>query len=114
MEIPHSWRQNYLIKRIGEADIEISKEVRDAMLASLANGDRFVQVGEYTLMLNSIKSIDPLHEPNNIPPRPQRESQYAGVADNGQTQYTITKSSIRNQELWDKLFGDRKLLEEHV
>lgn len=50
---------NFLIKRIDEQPIMISREVRDRILESLARGDRFIQVGEHTIMLNSIKGIDP-------------------------------------------------------
>lgn len=50
---------NFLIKRIDESPIMISREVRDLILGSLAKGDRFIQVGEHTVMLNAIRGIDP-------------------------------------------------------
>jgi len=49
---------------------------RDEILKALNDGARFIQIGKYTLMLNSIKSIDPLWGEENIPPRPQIRSSF--------------------------------------
>ncbi len=51
--------KRYLIKRIDEDSIEISEQQRDYILGALQGGVRFVQIGDHTLMLNAIKSIDP-------------------------------------------------------
>jgi len=87
LSIPSEWEERFLIKRIDEKDIIISLEERNSILDNLRKGIRFVQIGKYTLMLNSIKSIDPFYEPDNIPPKP-------GVYE--------TKEKL---ELWEKLFG---------
>ena len=70
LSIPPEWQEKFLIKRIGEEDIEITLIQRNFILKAFSNGDNFIQIGKYTLMVNSIKSIDPYYEPNNIPPRP--------------------------------------------
>lgn len=49
----------FLLKRIGEVDLEISNEERMVILRALKANVRYVQIRDYTLMLNAIKSIDP-------------------------------------------------------
>lgn len=71
LSIPPEWEDRYFLKRIGEEDIEISNEQRILIIKSLNDGKRFIQLGKYTLMLNTIKSIDPRYEPHNIPPKPR-------------------------------------------
>ena len=66
-----TWEERFIIKRIDEKDIEITIQERNGILASLSAGDRFVQIGKYTLMLNGIKSIDPKYGNDNIPPKPK-------------------------------------------
>ena len=51
--------KKFLIKRIDENDIEITNEERMVILKALHANVRFVQVRDYTLMLNAIKSIEP-------------------------------------------------------
>lgn len=70
-KIPPKWQERFLIKRIGEADIDISLEERNAILRALKSGTRYIQIGKYTIMINSIKSIDPKYGDKNIPPRPK-------------------------------------------
>ena len=65
------FKEKYLIKRIDEQDTEISVEERNEILRALNDGQRFIQLGKYTLMLNSIKSIDPKYGSKNIPPKPE-------------------------------------------
>lgn len=60
----------YLVKRIDEDDILVDRATRDAILNSMAAGVRFIQVREYTLMINSIKSIDPRWGEPNVPKAP--------------------------------------------
>lgn len=60
----------YLVKRIDEDDILVDRVTRDAILNSMASGVRFIQVREYTLMINSIKSIDPRWGEPNVPKAP--------------------------------------------
>lgn len=56
---PNNAGKKFLIKRIDENDIEISNEERMVILKALHANVRFVQVRDYTLMLNAIKSIEP-------------------------------------------------------
>ena len=55
-----SYEKNYILHRIKLDPIEVSSRGRDAVLKSLDSGKRFVQLGEYTIMLNTISSIEPL------------------------------------------------------
>lgn len=99
--IPHQWRERFLIKRIDAEDIEIGEDQKDAILKLLADGQRFVVVGKYTLMLNGIRSIDPKYPPNNVPPRPKEEYE-TKVIDN-----SYAHQVVKNQDeidLWDKLY----------
>lgn len=61
----------YLIKRIDSDDIEISRETRDMILKAMADNARYVQVGEYTIMVNSIRSIEP-----SMPPKPKPQQNF--------------------------------------
>lgn len=56
---PNNAGKKFLIKRIDENDIEITNEERMVILKALHANVRFVQVRDYTLMLNAIKSIEP-------------------------------------------------------
>lgn len=103
LAIPPKWQPRYLLKRIGEEDIEIPLATRDAIVKALAAGLKYVQVGEYTIMLNAIKSIDPLWPPQNIPPRPKATADV-------EVKYGKAFTSISNQaelDLWDRLFGEK-------
>ena len=51
--------ETLLIKRFDEKNIQITIKQRNLILEALNRGDRFIQVGKYTLMINAIKSIDP-------------------------------------------------------
>ena len=101
LEIPSKWKPKYILKRIGEENIYISQLTRDGMLNQLAEGKKYVQIGEFTIMLNAIKSIDPLWQPNNTPPRPKP---MFDVQMNGDQ---ATKLQTNQEELkeWEKLFG---------
>lgn len=99
--IPEEWQEHFLLKRIEEEDIELTLQQRDAVLISLNKGDRFVQIGKYTLMLNSIKSIDPRYEPDNIPPRPKELNEIVGAV------AVQTIESKKETELWDSIFGKK-------
>ena len=79
---------------------------RDAILASLNQGQRFIQIRKYTLMLNAIKSIDPFYEPDNIPPRPKEQFVDIGIVENTVKQKLINGPEL---ELWDKLFSQKRL-----
>ena len=103
--IPEKWQEKYLIKRIGEEDIEITVEERNAILQMLNDGVRFVQIGRYTLMLNAVKSIDPKWGKENIPPRPEIiiKKDYGVLNENGAIPLKITEDASEQRE-WDIYF----------
>ncbi len=103
--IPSKWKPKYILKRIGDEDISISLETRNEVLKQLANNGRFVQIGEYTIMLNAIKSIDPMFGAKNIPSRPKAEYTYE-PSDSGDLN-TMTRIITNQEEIdeWDELFG---------
>jgi hypothetical protein len=105
LSIPANWQEHFLIKRIDEKDIEIDLEQRNAILQALNAGARFIQIKKYTLMLNSIKSIDPKYEPDNIPPRPVEYYIYNGDATKEKVTKTLANGS--DIELWDKLYANK-------
>lgn len=101
--IPSKWQPKYLLKRIGEEDITISQETRNNILDQLAKGGKFVQIGEYTIMLNAIKGIDPMWGSKNIPPRPK-------LLNEVQVSEGVAKLSVANHEEikeWESYFGDK-------
>ena len=110
LSIPPEWRERFIIKRIGEEDIQISLNSRNEILKALNEGSRFIQIGKYTLMLNSIKSIDPYWQPNNIPPRPKIRNVHLGISEiTGQMMIEDNKEDVKKAELWDKLFNRNKI-----
>jgi len=98
--IPLKWEKRYLLKRIGEKDIELTLKERNAILENLMQGKSFVQLGEFTLMLNSIKSIDPFYPPFNIPPRPAEKIEFIDER--------ATTINQEEMEEWDKYFGKER------
>lgn len=102
-KIPAKWEEKFLIKRIGEEDIEITLTQRDSILGFLNAGQKFVQVDKYTLMLNSIKSIDPKWGANNIPPRPEEKWDFNPNKDGS----AMEKILLNEEEIkeWESLFG---------
>ena len=59
-----NFNQNYIIHRVKLDPIEVSSRGRDEVLKALSGGSRFVQLGEYTIMVNTITSIEPLYMKN--------------------------------------------------
>lgn len=71
-DIPEEWQPKYLLDVIGfENPIEITWRQRDAIIEAI-NGDvKYVNIkDEYTVMINSIRSIKPYWGERNIPPYP--------------------------------------------
>lgn len=99
-KIPEKWKERFIIKRIDEEDIDISLQERDMILSSLNKGQRFIQIGKYTLMLNGIKSIDPKWGPKNTPPRPKPQYRYE---EKGEKILQITTNEAEIEE-WISLF----------
>jgi hypothetical protein len=52
--------QVYRITRIKLNYIFVTKEARDMILEAMAKGKFFVQIADYTLMVNTITSIEPM------------------------------------------------------
>lgn len=104
--IPSEFQEKYLLKRIDEDDITLTLEQRDAIIKALLGNARFIQIGKYTIMVNAIKSIDPLWGAKNIPPRPAEEwtTEFSNAAN------TVAKKIVNQNklDLWDKLFADKK------
>lgn len=101
-EIPSKWQERFILKRIGEEDMEISLATRDGILKALQRGDRFVQIGKFTIMVNSIKSIEPKWGEKNIPPRPMPFRKYV-IAGTAMKEVVENKDEI---DEWDKVFGE--------
>lgn len=53
------YEQTYLLRRIKLEPISITAKMRDMVLQAMAKGSRFVQIGEFTIMTNTISSIEP-------------------------------------------------------
>jgi hypothetical protein len=112
--IPPEWQPKYVIKRIEAEEIIVPQRTRDVILRALDKGLRFVQIGEYTLMLNAIRSIDPLWGPKNIPPRPEEQKEFQPGME-GKVVCRVTNAD--KLALWDRLFADKvaeKAIEEWV
>lgn len=101
-KVPEKWQERFLIKRIDEEDIEITLIQRDAILRALNEGQRFIQIGKYTLMLNGIKSIDPKWGGKNIPPCPSEEIEIEEI-DGKYFQSVKNREEIK---LWHELFEE--------
>lgn len=95
---PKRWEERFVIKRFDEESIEITLEQRNFILKALSAGDAYVQVGKYTLMVKSIKSIDPLWGEDNIPPRPDM---LPSITEPGKI------LNMKEIEEWDSLFGKK-------
>jgi len=63
-----SLEQNYIIYRVKLNPIEVSVKGRDLVLSAMSANKGFIQLGDYTVMVNSISGIDPL-------PRLKKEKQ---------------------------------------
>lgn len=53
------YEQTYTLRRINLEPISITGKMRNAILQAMSEGSRFAQIGEFTIMLNSISSIEP-------------------------------------------------------
>lgn len=50
----------YLLRYIGAPEpIRLTKKTRDNVLNLMADGKKFVQIGPFTIMVNSIVAIEP-------------------------------------------------------
>jgi hypothetical protein len=111
-DLPEEFQSKFYIKRIDETDIEINLSQRNKILEALNAGQRFIQIGQYTLMLNSIKSIDPRYQPDNIPPEPYRYASHHEFDQENKVYYEVQGEEREEYVLWQKLFGSKKELTE--
>lgn len=70
-KLPKELQKRYILKRIKLGDIEISERERNEVINYMSRGLMFVQIGEHTIMLNSLSGIEPKYGDNNIPPSPE-------------------------------------------
>lgn len=75
-QLPEKWQEKYALKRIDEEDLTITENERRAFLEAIKLNERYIQLGRYTIMINSIKSIEPFWGRDNIPPRPKPTHAY--------------------------------------
>lgn len=100
---PEKFEERFLLKRIGEEDIEITLAQRNALIEALGSSSRFIQINKHTIMVNAIKSIDPLWGEENIPPRPRPKDYYL-------EEYNRDPENDTEGREWDKVFGKVSLL----
>lgn len=107
---PAKYEESFLLKRIDENDIEISLRTRNEVIKALATNTRYIQIGKYTIMVNSIKSIDPVYGMKNIPPRPKELLE----ATFDKEKNTASTTVINQDEIdkWDAQFSKKNLLSE--
>lgn len=100
---PAKFEERFLLKRIGEEDIEITLAQRNAVIEALGSSSRFIQINKHTIMVNAIKSIDPLWGEDNIPPRPRPKDAFL-------EEYNRDPENDAEGREWDKVFGKVNLL----
>jgi hypothetical protein len=54
------YSQNYVVYRVNLKAIEIDQETRNTILDLMGQAKKFVQIDDYTIMLNSICAIEPM------------------------------------------------------
>lgn len=52
--------QNYVIYRVKLQPLEVSKTTRNIVLEAMNANKTYIQIDEYTIMINSISAIEPL------------------------------------------------------
>lgn len=110
--------RKYLVKRIEAEDIEISETERNHIV-TLLEKVRAVQIGEYTVMVSNIRSIDPKFGAGNIPPRPKPLFPVTAYELDGQGRKCIRDENFNlkvikasNQDeidQWDEWYGRKQL-----
>jgi hypothetical protein len=103
LAIPSKWQERFIVKRINDEDIEVSIDTRNAILERMANGERYVQIGKTTLMINSIRSIEPKWGEKNMPPRPKEVKEYKDLGNGSMTQIVTNQEEIKE---WDSFFKE--------
>jgi len=103
----NDWKHSFIIKRINEPDMAITLQERNALLKAIDTPNlRFIQIGEYTIMLNSIKSIEPRWNGNTIPPKPVVNRVITNITGNTAL-YEYDANDIEKLDEWEKLYKDK-------
>lgn len=103
--LPTKWQPRYVLKRIGEEDLSIGFAVRNQILGQLDRGGKYIQIGEYTIMLNAIKSIEPKWGVKNIPPPPNKMLVVESVYDQERNTFSVQEKENPEYIEWLKYFG---------
>lgn len=103
-DLPEKWQKKYYVHVIGmESPILISEETKNNITEIMSRGMKFISLGEFTIMVNSIKMIAPRYEPDNIPPCPHE--QYKTVLDEKRDVFVQTLENEEEILLWERLYG---------
>lgn len=97
------WMKKYYLHVISQEEpILIDEEQMKSIVNFMEQGKKFVTIGEYVIMVNSIQLIEPRYAPDNIPPRPD------DYFDRDKNMDSININEKQQQE-WDSLFEKRRL-----
>ena len=99
--VPEKWQERYLLKRIGDEDLKLTLQQYNGILKALTEGAKFVKVNKHIIMLNAIKSIDPMWGEDNIPPRPNHRTLSAEGTD-----FKVYIDDSEGEE-WDSYFKNK-------
>ena len=98
-ELPEEWQRKYRLHVINMNEpITITEEQKNTVLQYMSEGKRFIVLGEYTIMTNSIQFISPRYGPDNIPVRPRDEMEYLVSGEK-------TNVNEKKQKVWDRFFS---------
>ena len=105
-KMPESWEPKFFIHVIGfDKPILITEDQRKGIVGVIESGKKFVQIGQFTIMVNSIKMIILRYPPENIPPVPQIE--YKGEIKNNLWVQEPIPESVELQKKWRELYGEK-------
>lgn len=96
------WREKFILKRINADDLTITLEDRNALIGAMNDGGRFVQLGKYTIMVNTISAIEPYFPPFNVPKKPSFTA--LEIASGGDSY----KEKQKLIEEWEHTFKNKK------
>lgn len=57
----------FILYRIGLDPLEINQNTRNVILKAMSESKRFIQIGNYTIMINSINGIEPIIDSSKEP-----------------------------------------------
>lgn len=103
-EKPSKWEERFILKRYDLDDIEISLSTRDILLKAMDDDVRRFQIGKTTVIIGSIKAIEPKWGKDNIPPRPKPKHEYEAKPDGMMYEKTTNQDEL---DEWDRLFKDK-------